>query len=183
MNFEIQSAEIQNHKSYTFSFSQHIDQYIIGFSRIVIEYPSSDHHVKSILLDLSDVQQKDNDIIVSPNLRITDCSNHTESENSSITVVILAATGSKNTNIHMESQLKAQDDHVLPLNNPTFSMAALTYSSVEYNKDDHHLHEYSSQIECSIKSNTFNLLGRSLIQDASQNSATGEVRGSVFIYN
>lgn len=83
----------------------------------------------------------------------------------------------------MEPQLKTQNDHVLPLNNPIFSMSALTYSSVEYNKNDHHLHEYSSQIDCSIKSDTFNLLGRSLIQDTSKHSATGEVRGSVFIYN
>lgn len=55
MSFEVQSSEIENHKSHTFTFDRPISQYIVGFSRFFIEYPTSDHHVKTILIDLSDV--------------------------------------------------------------------------------------------------------------------------------
>lgn len=183
MNFEILSAEMLNNETHTFTFSKQIDQFIVGFSKFLIEFPDSAHHLQKISIDLTNVQKKDKEITISPKFHMGDSSNHSESYDSKITVVVLAATGYKNTNIEMQNNLKMNVDHVLPICNPTFILTSLTYSSVQFEEEDHHLNKFESRIETVSDSSTFNLKGYSKIMDSGKNSSSGDVCGSVFFYN
>ena len=183
MDFETLSAEILNNETHTFTFSKKIDMFIVGFSKFFIEFPDSDHHLQKISIDLTNVQKKDNQIIISPKFHMSDSSKHSESYDSKITVVVLAAIGYKNTNIDMKNDLKTDVDHMLSLCNPTFIVSSLTYSSVQFEEEDHHLNKFASKIETVSDSGTFNLKGYSTIQDSGKNTSSGKVCGSVFIYN
>lgn len=183
MHFEVLSAEILNNETHTFTFSKAIDQFIVGFSKFLIEYPDTDHHLQKISIDLTDVQKNDNKITISPKFHMSDSSNHTESYDSKITVVVLAAIGYKNTNIDIKNDLKTDVDHILPLCNPTFICPSLTYTSVQFEEEDHHLNKFSTKIDTVEDSGSFKLTGFSKIQDSGKNSASGEVGGGVFIYN
>ena len=183
LSIEVLSAEILNNKTYTFTFSQPVNQFIIGFSQFLLEYPESDHHLQKISVDLTNVHQQDNKILVIPRLRMSDASNNTESLDCKITVVVLAAIGKKSLNIYMKTGLKANVDYNFPLTNPTFVGSALTNSSVQYKEDDHHRSKFSSKIETVVNSNSFKMNGYSKIQDSRKNSSAGYVNGSVFIYN
>lgn len=183
MDFEVLSAEILNNETHTFTFSKSVDQFMVGFSKFLIEYPETDHHIQKIFIDLTDVQKNDDKVIISPKFHMSDSSNHNESYYSKITVVVLAAIGYKNRNIYMENGIKTNIEHILPLNNPTFIAPSLTYSSVQFEEEDHHLNKLSTKIEVDSDSGSFKLDGFSKIQDSGKYSGSGEVNGSIFIYN
>lgn len=180
---EILSAEIKSNISHTFTFSDKVDKFIIGFSKILIEYPSTDHHLKRILYDVSNIQVNDREIVVTPKLRLNDASGNSESFDSIITVVIFATLGYKNTSVDMLTNVKTNVERILPLCNPVFYKSALSSSGVEYPDDDHHLNKYNSKIEFCLLDGSFTLKGQSTIQDRHEVSGTGEVYGSSIIYN
>lgn len=183
MNVETLSAEILNNKTYTFSFNLPIQQYIIGFYQILIEYPESDHHIQKILIDLTNVHQKDNELSVIPRLRMSDSSKNIESLDTKITVVVLAVIGQKNANIDIETGLKLNVDHDFPLSNPTFLGSSLIFSYVQFKEDDHHLSKLSSKYEIISNFDSFKLNGFTKMQDSGKNSSSGDVKGNIFIYN
>ena len=90
MNIEILSPNVKTDKSHKFSFSKPVQQYMVCFSQIDIEYPKKDNHVKQISFDLTDVQQTNNEFIVKPQFRINNNSGNRQSSQSSVTIVIIA---------------------------------------------------------------------------------------------
>lgn len=182
MNMEILSAEIKTNNSYKFLFSKPVQQFFVGFSRCVIQYPSPDHHVKEITIDLTNSNKFQNEVEVKPKLILSDTSNHTESYYSFITVVVMAIVEDGNPNVYMRNSVKINVAYDLPAENIKFIKSSLTLSFVQYPASDHHVYKYSSNIKPVLESTSFSLKGQSLISDLGGNSGKGKVFGNTLIY-
>lgn len=182
MNTEIISQEIKNNISTTFTFSKPVQQFFVGFSRCLIQYPFPDHHVKEITIDLTKAQKSNNKVIVEPKLILKDTGNHSESQDSCITVVVIATIGEGNPLFQMKRSVKTDIDYELPPNDPILVKSALSLSFVQFPASDHHLQKYYSIIKTVIEPSKFNLKGESFLKDNTSNSGKGKVFGSVLIY-
>lgn len=156
MNLETLSATVETNKKYTFTFKQYVVDAIFGFSNVTVFYPEIDHHIKEIEIDLRNFTIFGNQISITPHLHIIDNTNHSESNKSSITIVVLAVIGTGNCNISMFSCVDSSE------NLETFSTGstiktALLYSKVRYAHIDHHVHRYM------IAFNTYNVGNKTLI--------------------
>lgn len=184
MNIEIQTAQIPNKETHTFSFTKPINRYIIGFSKLSLKFSKSSHHIKEISIDLTNSEVKGNEITITPQLRMKDSSDHKESSKSTIEIIVMATVNNGNSEIRMHSNVKTDQRNELPLINikPTFIKSTLIFSTSKYSKSDHHLHSYFSKISPVIDSNFFVLKGQSVIQDQNYHYGNGTVAGSVIIY-
>ena len=98
---EILKAEVKTNEPHTFSFSKPVQQYMVGFSGYVLKYDRPDHHVREISVDLSNAVKNNNEIIVTPQLKLNDNSGHHQSAQSYITVVVIANVGDGNPNLNL----------------------------------------------------------------------------------
>lgn len=144
---EVLSAEIQTNKTHIFTFSQTVVQYMIGFSKIVIQYPNRDHHVKEVTIDLTHSNQSNNEILVTPKLVMKDINGNNESNQSTIIVVVIATIGYGNANIYLLNNVKPDLEYVTPLPTASFVKSAIISSTVQYPKIDHHLCKYLLKAE------------------------------------
>ena len=184
MNIEIQSAEIKNNISYTFTFTKPVKQFVAGFSKCYLKFSKADHHIKEISIDLSNSKIDGNQIIIQPILKMNDISDHKESHKSCLTVVVIAIVNDKNPDIHMYNLINTDKRTDLPLLNtkPTFIKSTLNYAFTQYSKSDHHVHSYFSEITPILDSNYFVLKGQSVVQDQKYHFGNGKVSGGVIIY-
>ena len=150
---EILSAELFTNQTLTFSFHSKVEYFLVGFSKFVIEYSESDHHVKEISIDLTNCQVDNNKVTVTPRLQMYDSSGNSESIDSAITIVVFASTGYKNTSIFMTYNTKTNVDHILPLCNPIFYKSCLQSMMVQFPEEDHHLNKFASNIDIDIDLN------------------------------
>lgn len=184
MNVEIQSAVIQTNNSHTFKFSKPVKEYVLGFSKCYMEFHRFDHHIKEISIDLTNSILNKNEVFVKPELKMNDDSNHRESEDSYITVVVLATVGDGNPDIHMINEIKKDEVNPIPTSGASSSLKpVLTCTSVHYHDTDHHIYQYFSTVEPVLESNSFSLKGQSVIQDHDGNAGNGIIIGSVIIRN
>lgn len=181
MNMEMQCADVKTNESHTFHFSKPVQQFMVGFSRCVVEYDRPDHHVKRISIDLTDCQKNNNEVVVKPQLKMNDNSNHKESAQSSVKIVVIATVGDGNPNVQLMSSVETNGSYFVHSNNPAFVKAALTYANVEYKGGDHHLNKYSSTIAPVIQGNKFSIQGKAKLQDNGKNSDEKNVKGSAII--
>lgn len=181
MNMEVQTAEIKNNEAHTFAFSKTVQQFMVGFSKFVLQFKPPDHHVKTIMIDLSDCKKNNNEITVKPNLVLEDTGKKSKPGDMSIRVVIVATVGGGNPSVQMIDGLKINEEKQMP-NNLTSVKSALYSTHVQFPNVDHHLHKYSSIIVPHIRESTFSLNGQSMIYDKS-NASCGKVQGSAIIYN
>lgn len=181
---EILSANVKTDESHTFSFSKPVQQYMVGFSQINIEYPKKDNHVKRISFDLTDVQQTNNEVIVKPQLRINDNSGNRQSSQSSVTIVVIATIGDGNSDVQLLSGVKGFFKNEISIEEPTFVKTALTYSFIQYPSDGHHLMKYNVEINTLVKQNSFILRGQSIFMDRhpEHNMEDSKIFGSTIIY-
>lgn len=183
MNLEILSAEIQTNRTHIFSFSQTIVQFMIGFSKIMINYQNRDHHVKDISIDLTNSRQSNNEILVTPKLIIKDGSGNQESNESTITVVVIATVGYGNPNIYLLNNVKPDLSYELPLQSTSYIKSALSNTNVGFPDIDHHLCKYFSNVEVTREYNTYMIKGDAFICDHGNNSGRGQILASVFMCN
>lgn len=181
MNTEVISAEIQTNKTYIFSFSRTVVQYMIGFSKCVIHYPTRDHHVKEITIDLKHSNQSDNEVLVKPILIMKDGSENIQSEESFVTVVVIATIGSGNPNIYLMNNVKTDISYSVPVESASYLKQALMFSTVQFPDIDHHLCKYCSNAESIFDFSTFMIKGDSFISDHGNNSGRGQILASVII--
>lgn len=183
---EILKAEVRTNESHSFTFSQPVQQYMVGFSSFVLKYDSPDHHVKEISVDLSNVAKNDNVVIVTPQLKLNDNSGHHQSSQSYITVVVVAAIGNGNPNLQLIPIAKTDCNYDLSASNPAFLKAAISSTFTKYPGSDHHLFQYESSIKPNVQSSSFSLEGKSYIRDKGKSAkveGNGEVVGSVISYS
>lgn len=182
MNIEVLTAEIKHNESHTFTFSKPVTQYMVGFSKFILQYKPPDHHVKKINIDLSDCKQSGNDVTVKPILILEDTSKKTKPGENVIKVVVIAAVGDGNQSVHLHDGVNANFESSLSSENADIK-SALFSTTVQFNDSDHHLSKYQSAIIPSLEANNkYALAGNVTIKDKSINN-TGQVRGSVFIYD
>ena len=79
-----------------------------------------DHHVKHISIDLVNSRKNNRDVIIQPQLKMHDTSNHKESPNSIIAVVVIATVGDGNLNVNLITTVKQFFKNKLPANEVTF---------------------------------------------------------------
>lgn len=181
MNMEVLTAEIKNNEPHTFTFSKPVNQYMVGFSKFVLQYKPPDHHVKKIVIDLSDCKQEGNNVTVKPNLIIDDTSKKSKPGDSSVNIVVLATVGEGNQNVQLHDGINANFENTLPSESATIKSAIFS-TNVQFNGEDHHLALYQSAVLPSLEGNKYQLTGNATIKDKHQ-ANTGQVRGSVIIYN
>ena len=116
--------------------------------------------------------------MVKPRLKINDTSNHEESGESKITVVVIAAIGSGNPNIHLDNHAIPCMNYFTPLFNVNFIKSSLSYCFARYPAADHHLEKYLSNIKAELVDNTFYLDGETLLHDHGTNFGHGTPLGS-----
>lgn len=181
MNMEIQTANIKSNEAHTFTFSKSVQQFMIGFSKFNLQYKPPDHHVKTIVIDLSDCKKNNNEIVVKPNLVLDDTSKKSKPGDMSITVVIIATVGPGNKNVELVDGLDVNVNNNLP-NNNSIVKSALYSTFVQFPNDDHHLAKYTSVIVPYNNGSTYSVNGQTLLGDQ-HGSTCGQVRGSVLIYS
>lgn len=181
MNMEILSAEIKNNKTHIFSFTETVVQYMIGFSKFVINYPDRDHHVKEISINLTNIHQSNNEILVTPKLIMKDGSDNHETDQSMITVVVIATVGYGNPNIYLLNNVKPDINYDLPLQSISYIKSAISTTKVEIPGYDHHLCKYFSYTSLTSDYNTFMMKGDTFICDHGNNSGRGQILASAFI--
>lgn len=181
MNVEVLKAEVKNSESYTFNFSKPVQQYMVGFSKFVLQYKPPDHHIKKIIIDLSDCKQTGNQVVVKPNLVFDDQSKKSKPGDTSVTIVIIATVGEGNQNIQLHDGLNANFENNLPSDQATIKSAIFS-SSVQFNDSDHHLYKYQSVVIPELNGNKYSLSGNVTLADK-HGSNNGQVRGSVIIFN
>ena len=182
MNIEILSAETKTNKKRTFTFSKPIQQFMVGFSKCIIQYPNPDHHVKEITIDLTNSQKNNNEIIVEPKLILKDTANHEQSYYSKVTIVVIAVVDDGNPNICIFNGIKTGVKYDLLPDN-TSVKSALNLSFVQFPESDHHVYKYSSSVVPVLEEKSFSLKGLSKICDKGSNSGKGKIFGSVLTYN
>lgn len=156
---------------------------MIGFSKIVIQYPNRDHHVKEVTIDLTHSNQSNNEILVTPKLVMKDINGNNESNQSTITVVVIATIGYGNANIYLLNNVKPDLEYVTPLPTASFVKSAIISSTVQYPKIDHHLCKYLLKTESSFEYNTFSVKGESFLNDRHNNKGNGQILASAIICN
>lgn len=181
MNVEVLSAEIKNSESHTFTFSKPVREYMVGFSKFVLQYKPPDHHIKKIIIDLTDCKQNGNEVIVKPNLVFDDSSKKSKPGDTSVTLVVVATVGEGNQSVQLHDGLNANFENNLPSDSATIKSALFT-TSVQFNDSDHHLYKYQSAVIPTLNGNKYTLSGNVTLQDK-HGSSNGIVRGSVIIYN
>ena len=185
MNMEILTANVKTDESHTFSFSKPVKQFMVGFSQMNIEYPRPDHHVKQISFDLTDAKQVNNQIIVKPQLRINDNGGHKQSNQTSVTIVVIATVGDGNPNVQLYSGIKGHFKNQLSIENPTFVKSAITYSFIQYPADGHHMMRYNATVNTLVKPDSFIIRGQSFFSDRHPEHSIeeGKIFGSTIVYN
>ncbi|KAK8892792.1 hypothetical protein M9Y10_030035 [Tritrichomonas musculus] len=181
MNLELLTAEVRNDEAHKFTFTRPVQQFMVGFSKFVLQFKPPDHHVKKIIVDLSDCKKNNNEVVVKPNLVLEDTGKKSKPGDMFVNVVVLASVGEGNRNVQMIDGLKINEEKDFPSNFTTVR-TALYSTFVQFPNVDHHLQKYSSIIVPYVKETTFSLNGQSMIYDKSS-SHCGKVQGSVIMYN
>lgn len=175
--------EINTGCSHSFVFSRKVDQYIVGFSSIDCWFRGDSHHVKEISIDLTQTNKNGNVITVQPKLVMRDSSGHIQSPGSSIKVVVLATVGAGNPDIYLQSSVNVGEKYELPFQDIEFIQSALFYSSVKFKGRDHHVANYSSNINIVQTSpKYYQIEGNSKIRDRHDKNGLGQVKGSIIAF-
>lgn len=109
MAFTVQYQTVPANGSAIFNFPGSVSSYIVGISNFSFTFGNTDHHVQQMSLSLGLPGQPastadQTQIPVSVNATLSDASGHTiDSEQSSVTVAILAWTGAANPQVMLES--------------------------------------------------------------------------------
>lgn len=113
---------------------------------------------------------------------MTDTSNHSQSHNSVVKIVVLAIVGDGNPNIRLYNVIKTNVKYDMFSENSIIK-SAQNLSFVQFPESDHHVYKYSTNIKPVVESATFTLKGQSEIRDKHPNIGVGQVFGSAIIYS
>lgn len=184
MNLEILSKVINDSQSYSFEFSENVDQFMIGFSKINIKYDNNSHHVNEIEINATFKNKNKNTITVEPQIIMNDTSGNKNSSSSNLEVVILASLGAGNKNIYLQSNIEEKINQDLPLKNIKFIQSAMYSTSVKYGQKDHHLKKYTSNLTVrETAPNSYILMPEIKFKDQSGNDGIGHIAGSTIAFN
>lgn len=179
---EILSANVYTNHPHVFTFSDNVKQFIVGFSSMDVHYSEIDHHVRDIEVDLQNVQKCDNNVTVTPVVRISDRHDTSESYYSTINVVVIALVGEGNPDIYMLNRVKVNENFELPWDNLTFIQSSLTHNYVSYWETDHHLEKYYSLAYPKSSNSPFMLQGETFMTDRHYRNLRGVVSADVIAY-
>lgn len=180
---EIRSAVINTGDQHSFSFSQKVQQFFVGFSELEVHFYDKDHHVRDIEIDLQNAQKNGNEVAIKPFVRISDRHEKSESFRSYINVVVIALVGEGDPDVYMLNRVKVNENFELPWDKVTFIKSSLTYTKVSYWDTDHHLANYYSFVYPDSEENPYLLKGKALMTDRHVRNQTGIVSADVIAYN
>jgi len=172
MTLEIQTKQINVNASSDFTFTNTIQECLIGISYFKLSYGDSDHWVKNVSLSLNQQQPDSKTINVQVLGNLSDSSGHTiDTSDSSATVVVVAWTGTADHTLLLANG-DANTVFTLPSSSTTILSATLAGFDLAYDTD-HYIAQISvSTINVSRNGNTASLSATENMTDRDGNWAS-----------
>jgi hypothetical protein len=138
MGLEVQMATVAFNEGYTFTFSDRIQQYVAGISAYAINYGYGIYHeIQTLTVAVNVTGVSGNRISVAPLLILTNGSGNYTDSSSTITITVLAYTGSVN-NDNLLLVNRAGDIPVTLPSRPLTVLPLLTGFSLSYADNSKH---------------------------------------------
>jgi len=186
MPFEYQSFTTNPNKSTTIQFSQNVIYYLPAVAYYSLSYGSSDHHVEEVALRLSVNQPSQTQLMVTVNAVLQDHGGNTiDNAESSVTVVVLAWTGTDPGTIQLASASNIANNGqsgpiTLPSSNLSTFQTAFAGFDLSYGSSDHHVLYQGAGVSGEQSGSTGYVVGSARMGDSSGNTAsTATVNGGL----
>lgn len=189
MPIEIQTITEKPNNTITFEFEDDIADYVVGISRWLFEYESSDeHHVLSIGLSLGANQPNARELDITVSAHMDDDGSDTGSLDntlSSVSVTCVALTGSTDSNLKLDSADgiaggSQSDPLPLPATSLAIGETCLAGFELAYDGGDHEVEEIHLSTSLTTESLNGYITAQASMKDSSGNSdSTANVDGGM----
>ena len=172
MALEIQTKQINVNASSEFTFTNTIQEFLIGISRFRLSYGDSDHWVKTVSLSLNQQQPDSNTISVQVLGNLSDGSGNTiDTSDSFAIVVVVAWTGTADHTLLLANG-DANTVFTLPSSSTTILSSILAGFDLAYDTDHYIAQINVSTINVSRNGNTATLSATESMTDRDGNWAS-----------
>jgi len=183
------SQKVKPNVTQPFNFPATVTAYLAGIASFNFTYGNDDHHVEEISLSLNANQSGPQQVSVSVTGILNDADgNGIDNNNSYVTVVVLAWTGSSTSNTILagpqtDGNGQQGQPFYLPGTNPNILQSSLSGFFLDYD-EDHHIEGANVAMGVSSNGNQANLTATAKMWDADGNTAvsptsTGNLLASV----